>query len=155
MALPLLHFFRDYLSETALCTSGESARPPAFPVLTARAGIIGLTWASRYTDSSGHQVLRTLIADDEPVARKPLAEELTEIGGVEMVAEAADGTTAAQKISELHLGDTILLPKMPTRVLAPGGRLSESNRPAAVESRPTVLKTVQDTSPNSLPRFLV
>jgi two-component system, LytTR family, response regulator len=42
--------------------------------------------------------LRTLIVDDEPIARKILREELELIQDVEVIGEAADGAAALQKI---------------------------------------------------------
>jgi two-component system, LytTR family, response regulator len=42
--------------------------------------------------------LRTLIVDDEPIARKILREELELIDDVEVVGEAADGAAALEKI---------------------------------------------------------
>jgi two-component system LytT family response regulator len=53
-------------------------------------------------------ILRTLIVDDEPIARKILREELESIGGVQIVGEAADGATALQKIGREH-PDLVLL----------------------------------------------
>lgn len=43
--------------------------------------------------------LRTLIVDDEPIARKVLREELELIPGVEIIGEAFDGGGALEKIS--------------------------------------------------------
>ena len=43
-------------------------------------------------------LLRTLIVDDEPVARRVLAEELAEIGGTEVVGEADNGEAAIRCI---------------------------------------------------------
>lgn len=43
--------------------------------------------------------LRTLIVDDEPIARKVLREELELIPGVEVIGEACDGAGALDKIS--------------------------------------------------------
>src|SRR5579871_6531076 len=42
--------------------------------------------------------LRTLIVDDEPVARRILREELESIAGVEVVGEAENGTAALEQI---------------------------------------------------------
>jgi two-component system, LytTR family, response regulator len=42
--------------------------------------------------------LKTLIVDDEPIARKVLREELELIDGVEVIGEAADGAAALAKI---------------------------------------------------------
>jgi len=53
-------------------------------------------------------ILRTLIVDDEPIARKVLREELESIGGVQIVGEAEDGATALQKIGREH-PDLVLL----------------------------------------------
>ena len=46
--------------------------------------------------------MRTLIVDDEPVARRVLREELEQFGGVEVVGEADNGETALQLISSLR-----------------------------------------------------
>jgi len=43
--------------------------------------------------------LKTLIVDDEPIARKVLREELESIEGIEIVGEAGDGEVALQKIA--------------------------------------------------------
>lgn len=43
--------------------------------------------------------LKTLIVDDEPIARKVLREELESIEGIEIVGEADDGAMALQKIA--------------------------------------------------------
>ncbi len=53
-------------------------------------------------------VLRTLIVDDEPVARKILREDLELIEGVEVVGEANDGASALSQIAELK-PDLVLL----------------------------------------------
>jgi len=52
--------------------------------------------------------LKTLIVDDEPIARKVLREELEFIGGVQIVGEAEDGVTALVKIGREH-PDLVLL----------------------------------------------
>jgi two-component system, LytTR family, response regulator len=52
--------------------------------------------------------LRTLIVDDEPIARKVLREELDSLDGIEVVGEAENGATALQKISEQQ-PDLVLL----------------------------------------------
>jgi two-component system LytT family response regulator len=44
-------------------------------------------------------LLRTLIVDDEPIARRVLREELELIAGIEVVGEAADGAAALEKIA--------------------------------------------------------
>jgi len=43
--------------------------------------------------------LKTLVVDDEPIARKVLREELETIDGVEVIGEAADGAEALEKIN--------------------------------------------------------
>ena len=53
-------------------------------------------------------VLRTLIVDDEPVARKILREDLEFIEGVEVIGEADDGASALSQIAELK-PDLVLL----------------------------------------------
>jgi len=45
--------------------------------------------------------LKTLIVDDEPIARQVLREELEQLGDVEIVGEAADGASALAAIREL------------------------------------------------------
>jgi len=52
--------------------------------------------------------LKTLIVDDEPIARKVLREELESIGDIEIVGEADDGATALQKIVT-HQPDLVFL----------------------------------------------
>jgi two-component system, LytTR family, response regulator len=52
--------------------------------------------------------LKTLIVDDEPVARKILREELESIDDVEIVGEAESGTEALDKIAACH-PDLVLL----------------------------------------------
>lgn len=52
--------------------------------------------------------LKTLIVDDEPVARKVLREELELIADVEIVGEADNGSTALEKIGK-HQPDLVLL----------------------------------------------
>jgi two-component system, LytTR family, response regulator len=58
--------------------------------------------------------LRTLIVDDEPIARRVLREELELIDGIEIVGEADDGERALFQIAE-HKPDLVLLDlQMPT-----------------------------------------
>ncbi len=45
--------------------------------------------------------LRTLIVDDEPIARQVLREELEQLHEIEIAGEAADGTAALRAIREL------------------------------------------------------
>lgn len=52
--------------------------------------------------------LRTLIVDDEPIARHVLREELEQLDEVEIVGEAADGTSALTAIRDLS-PDLVLL----------------------------------------------
>ncbi len=52
--------------------------------------------------------LKTLIVDDEPIARKVLREELELIPGVEVIGEAADGVAALEKIGS-EQPDLVLL----------------------------------------------
>ncbi|MBI1354908.1 MAG: response regulator [Acidobacteria bacterium] len=47
------------------------------------------------------KLLRTLIVDDEPVARSVLSEELCEAQGVDLVGEAENGAQAVERIDEL------------------------------------------------------
>jgi two-component system, LytTR family, response regulator len=53
-------------------------------------------------------MLKTLIVDDEPIARKVLREELELISDVEVIGEAADGADALEKIGQQH-PDLVLL----------------------------------------------
>jgi two-component system, LytTR family, response regulator len=52
--------------------------------------------------------LKTLIVDDEPIARKVLREELELISDVEVIGEASDGAAALEKIGRQH-PDLVLL----------------------------------------------
>jgi two-component system, LytTR family, response regulator len=52
--------------------------------------------------------LKTLIVDDEPIARKVLREELELIDDVEVIGEASDGVAALEKIGRQH-PDLVLL----------------------------------------------
>lgn len=52
--------------------------------------------------------MKTLIVDDEPIARQILREELDLLAGVSVVGEAADGREALQRIEELN-PDLVLL----------------------------------------------
>ncbi len=53
-------------------------------------------------------MLKTLIVDDEPVARKVLREDLESIAGIEVVGEADNGEAALQQISQ-RKPDLVLL----------------------------------------------
>jgi two-component system LytT family response regulator len=48
-----------------------------------------------------NMLLKTLIVDDEPIARKVLREELESIDDVEIIAEADNGEKALEKIADL------------------------------------------------------
>src|SRR5258708_18983952 len=52
--------------------------------------------------------LKTLIVDDEPIARRVLREELESIAGVEIIGEADNGAVALHKIAEYY-PDLVLL----------------------------------------------
>lgn len=52
--------------------------------------------------------LKTLIVDDEPIARQVLREELEVIPGVEVIGEADNGASALEKIQQ-HRPDLVLL----------------------------------------------
>jgi two-component system, LytTR family, response regulator len=56
----------------------------------------------------GESNLRVIIVDDEALARQVLREHLTTLGGVEIIAECANGFEAVKQISELQ-PDLILL----------------------------------------------
>ena len=47
-------------------------------------------------------ILKTLVVDDEPVARQILREELSAMNGIEVVGEAEDGFQALERIAELQ-----------------------------------------------------
>src|SRR5580658_1076839 len=53
-------------------------------------------------------MLKTLIVDDEPIARKVLREGLESIDGVEVVGEADNGVSALEEIKQ-HNPDLVLL----------------------------------------------
>jgi two-component system LytT family response regulator len=55
-----------------------------------------------------HDAIRTLIVDDEPIAREILREELAGFSDVEVVGEAEDGNRALEFISQRH-PDLVLL----------------------------------------------
>jgi len=58
-------------------------------------------------------LLRTLVVDDEHVARRVLREELESIAGVEIIGEAESGGAALDEIAGLH-PDLVLLDQMPS-----------------------------------------
>src|SRR6202795_322200 len=55
-----------------------------------------------------HRVMKTLIVDDEPIARRVLREELEAVPDVLIVGEAENGKQALQRIGELK-PDLVLL----------------------------------------------
>jgi two-component system LytT family response regulator len=55
-----------------------------------------------------HRVMKTLIVDDEPIARRVLREELETLPEVQIVGEAENGKHALQQIAELQ-PDLVLL----------------------------------------------
>jgi two-component system, LytTR family, response regulator len=75
-------------------------------------------------------LLRTLIVDDEPIARKVLREELELIEDVQVIGEAADGAAALEKIGSQHPDLVLLDLQMPAmggldvvRQLKPGNHV--------------------------------
>src|SRR5580704_3089747 len=76
--------------------------PPAGAVLRRRiqfsGGSRGWRHDGRVLDRNSSMPLKTLIVDDEPIARKILREELDLIEDVEVIGEAADGAAALEKI---------------------------------------------------------
>ena len=62
---------------------------------------------------TGSAPIRTLIVDDEPVARAVLRDELREARDIEIVGEAEDGVAAVARIAELRPDLVFLDLKMP------------------------------------------
>ena len=62
---------------------------------------------------SSDMVLKTLIVDDEPIARRVLREELECIEGVEVIGEADDGASALERIAEERTDLVLLDLQMP------------------------------------------
>src|SRR5260370_10335214 len=58
-------------------------------------------------------LIRTVIVDDEPVARQILRDELAAVGGVEIVGEAENGGQALRQIAELRPDLVFLDRQMP------------------------------------------
>ncbi|MDX1550378.1 LytR/AlgR family response regulator transcription factor [Novilysobacter spongiicola] len=78
--------------------------------------------------------MKVVIADDEPLARDRLRAMLHEIGGIQVVAEAADGRQALQACAD-HEPDLILLD-----IAMPGiDGLEAARHLAAFEPRPAVV----------------
>jgi len=71
--------------------------------------------ASRRLGSVGSSLLRTLIVDDEPVARQVLAAELAEYADVEVVGEAENGDVALDRIEALEPDLVLLDIQMPSK----------------------------------------
>jgi len=78
--------------------------------------------------------MRVVIADDEPLARERLRAMLAEVGGVDVVAIAADGQEALHACAE-HRPDLVLLD-----IAMPGiDGLETARHLAAFEPRPAVV----------------
>jgi DNA-binding LytR/AlgR family response regulator len=60
-------------------------------------------------------LLRTLVVDDEPVARKVLIDELVELPDIDIVGEAENGEAALESIERLHPDLIFLDIQMPIR----------------------------------------
>lgn len=84
--------------------------------------------------------LRTLIVDDEPIARKILREELDSIDDVEIVGEADNGAVALEKISEYRPDIVLLDLQMPVM----GGLDVVRNLRRAAHSPVIVIVTAYD-----------
>src|SRR5258707_231989 len=78
----------------------------AFPPKTI--GQLRPTVLNQPKSQTSYMGLRTLIVDDEPIARRVLREELELIDGVEIVGEADNGENALEKIAE-QKPDLVLL----------------------------------------------
>ncbi len=77
--------------------------------------------------------MRALIADDEPIARQVLREQLEEIGGISVVAEAANGLEAVELIGRLHPDVVLLDLQMPgLDGFSVARRLKKEWRPAVI-----------------------
>jgi two-component system, LytTR family, response regulator len=57
---------------------------------------------------SAHPKLKTLVVDDEPVARKVLRDELESMGSIDVIGEADNGSAALEQIADQH-PDLVLL----------------------------------------------
>ncbi len=78
--------------------------------------------------------MKVVIADDEPLARERLRGLLQDVGGIEIMAEAADGTEALHACAE-HAPDLVLLD-----IAMPGiDGLEAARHLAAFEPRPAVV----------------
>jgi len=77
--------------------------------------------------------MRALIADDEPIARQILREQLEEIGGISVVAEAANGLEAVELIDRLHPDVVLLDLQMPgLDGFSVARRLKKESHPAVI-----------------------
>lgn len=56
---------------------------------------------NQFKPAASGMPLRTLIVDDEPIARKVLSEELKSMPGIEVIADAENGEKALEKIAAL------------------------------------------------------
>src|ERR1700674_631534 len=65
-------------------------------------------FAAAYSLMMEATIIRTLIVDDEPVARRVLRDELASVGDVKIVGEAENGSHALRQIVELR-PDLVLL----------------------------------------------
>ena len=61
------------------------------------------------------KALRTIIVDDEPMARRVLAEELAEVEDIELVGEVENGEVAVRQIEELGPDLVLLDIQMPVK----------------------------------------
>jgi DNA-binding LytR/AlgR family response regulator len=69
---------------------------------------LGARVLKRFEQRGRTMSLRTLIVDDEPIARRVLREELESIENIEIIGEASDGVVALEKI-DAHQPDLVLL----------------------------------------------
>lgn len=77
--------------------------------------------------------MRALIADDEPVARQVLREQIEEIGGVSVVGEAANGLEAVELIDRLRPDVVLLDLQMPgLDGFSVARQLKAGHRPAVI-----------------------
>lgn len=77
--------------------------------------------------------MRALIADDEPVARQVLREQIEEIGGVSVVGEASNGLEAVELIDRLRPDVVLLDLQMPgLDGFSVARQLKAGHRPAVI-----------------------
>src|SRR4051812_911410 len=84
----------------------QHSRPS--PISVPSPGVLGSSTAGDIGLADGHarntqdiMGLRTLIVDDEPIARQILREELEQFDAVEIAGEADDGASALAAVREL------------------------------------------------------